>query len=576
MIQAMERKESFLSEFRPPKFIQSDAGDGTRAEDHYLYGLSLYSTVLSLLLLVFIVSLDYTIITTLLTAISVEFLSFNNVGWLISGFLLPVACFAPSYGQISIALGRKHTILIGIIFFEIGSLICALSTSINMFIGGRVISGLGAGATYAMVYITLSECIPISRRSLSLSAFGLVSLVASVLGPIIGGAFVTNLSWRWCFYINLPFGFVSFLLILLFFHPPKVDMSLKARLAILDILGTVLLTGALTLILMGFTLTNNQFAWDSVQIISLFVSGGIVLILFIIWNSKLSKVPLFVKEVVFAPQILAATLSSFFTYAVFFAIMNFMAIFLQVVHQKTAYQTGIDLLPLMGSVSVAAILNGIVMQTTHYVKVSMMIGAILAPTGAGVLLLLDLETPSFGQMCLLVPIGIAMGILHQSTLLGTQLRAPGHIPGSTITVTNFLLFMRTIGAIIGVSTSQNMLFGQITLYLTNYVESHPKYSALLNANPRTLLRSPQALWSLPPLSQKVAILAFMYGTRCVLFLNLGYGLMAFIFGLFTTNRWIPHKNEITYNENAETVHSDVKKPSESLEEVPENKARELV
>lgn len=559
----MQRNESFLSECRPPKFIQSDAGDGTRAEDHYLYGISLYGTVFSLLILIFVVALDYTIISTLLTTISVEFAAFDKIGWLISGFMLPVACLAPSYGRISIAFGRKPTILVGITFFAIGSLICALSKSMNMLIGGRVVSGLGAGAIYAMVYITLSECIPIHRRSISLATFGIVNLVASVVGPIIGGAFVQNNSWRWCFYLNLPFGVTAFLILLVFFHPPSVKMAFKERLALLDIVGTLLLTTGLTLVLMAFALGGSQFPWSSPQIISFFVAGGFFLLIFIIWNFKLSKVPLFVKEVVFVPQVLAATLCSFFINAVFYAVMNFMAIFLQVVHEKSAYETGVDLLPLMISVSVAAILNGIVMQYTYYVKVPLMIAGILAPVGAGVLLLLDLETPSLGQMCLLVPIGIAMGLLHQATLISAQLVAPGHIPGSTITVTNFMLFMRTLGAIVGVFTSQNMLFGQITLYLTSYVRKHQKFAPFLDTDPRVLLRSPQALWNLPPNEKKVAIQAFMKGTHGVFCLNLGYALVAFVCALFTTNKWIPHKDEIKYNENAETAGSDSKTESDT-------------
>ena len=117
--------------------------------------------------------------------------------------MLPMACLVPSYGNISIAFGRKWTLVAGIIIFEIGSLISAISNSMSLLIGGRVIQGIGGGSIQAIVMVILTEVVPMNRRSLVFALISVVYSTSSVLGPIIGGA-LEKITWRWCFYINLP------------------------------------------------------------------------------------------------------------------------------------------------------------------------------------------------------------------------------------------------------------------------------------------------------------------------------------------------------------------------------------
>lgn len=209
---------------KPKKFIESDAGDGTRREDQYLHGIKLVLCMISIFLCLFLVALDQTIVVTLLTKVGNEFNSFDKIGWLASGFLLSMAVLTATWGKISIIMGRKVTMYVAIILFEIGSLICGLSNSMGLLIGGRVIAGIGGGGIQSLVFVIISEVIPIEKRPIGIAILASTFAVASVLGPLIGGAFTNQVTWRWCFYINLPAGSLA---LAFFFFFPSIRQNLK-------------------------------------------------------------------------------------------------------------------------------------------------------------------------------------------------------------------------------------------------------------------------------------------------------------------------------------------------------------
>lgn len=552
------RSGQTLEEAGPKKFIQSDAGDGTTATQQYVHGFQLFSVLTSVVISLFVVALDQTIVSTLLTVISEEFNSFSKVGWLTSAFMLPMACLAPSYGKISIAFGRKYTMAVGLVIFGIGSLVCALANSIDMLIGGRVIQGLGGSAVQAMVQVIISESVPIDKRALAMSLIGVTFSVASVCGPFVGGAFTTHVTWRWCFYINIPLGAVALALLLLFFHPPRPHGNIRAKMASIDYLGTCLISAGLVLVLLAMTFGGNEYPWHSAAVICLFTIGGLMILLFTYYNFFIAKNPLILKQIIVVPQIVASTLSASLNFFFFMGVVNYLAIYFQVIYNQTAWESGIHMLPLVISVSVASAFNGIFIKFTYFIKVTMMMSGVLGPVGMGLLQLLGRDTPTSAQIGLLIPVGVSIGLQFQSSLLSAQLKAPGNVPGSMISVTIFLTFMRTVGGIIGVIASQLMLSSRGSRYLSEAMRNSASSSALNSIPAKALLQSPEAIWKLPTAEREIALDAFMKALSDVFYLNLAAAVLMLLATLFTTNQRIPRGDQIGYNEKSDNSEPDEK------------------
>lgn len=196
-----ESKPEDLENQKVENVKESDAGDGTTSTEHHLEGSKLVLCLTSLLLIMFLVSLDQTITSAILLVVGNKFHGLDKIGWITSGFMLSMAIFVSFWGKVSIILGRKITILIAIFLFEAGTLMCALAGDMNVLIGGRVLAGIGGGGIHSLVIIIMTEVSSLEKRPVVMSMFGVVMSVSSVVGPLIGGGLTTNVSWRWCFYI---------------------------------------------------------------------------------------------------------------------------------------------------------------------------------------------------------------------------------------------------------------------------------------------------------------------------------------------------------------------------------------
>lgn len=542
----IEKLESMTKQKK--EYIESNAGDGTEAIDQYLHGYKLFLTLLSVVLTLFASALDQTIVATILSDVGDEFSSFEKIGWLTSGYMLPMATFAPSWGKVSIAFGRKYTMLSGLFFFFIGSLIAALAKNMDMLIGARVIQGIGGGAIQAMTMVILSEVVPVSKRALSMTLIGITFSVASALGPFIGGSFSTHVTWRWCFWINLPISGLGAAFLLMSFNPPRPEGDLKQKLAKIDYLGTFLISSGLILVLLALTFGGQDFPWRSAAIILCFVLGGLLLIVFCVWNFGYSKNPIIIKEAITTLPTLMACIGGLFAFIQFIMNTVYLAIFFQVVQGASAWQSGIDLLPFIITVPIVSVANGFFLRVTRLVKVSFMLCAISAVLGSGLLLLLD-ENVSYGrQFGVLVINGIAAGLSFQSSLLSAQISAPTHIPGSMIIVTTFNNFCKSVGGVIGVVIGQLILQTVATKEVREVLNSLDEAADLLHGiDISSIISNPQIVEFVPSSIKNEIIKAYVTAIHNIFYFSIAVSGALVVFATFSTNRRIPADDEVANN-----------------------------
>lgn len=236
---------------------ESTATASTNGEEDiskYKTGLPLYLLTFGLALSTFVVALDNTIIATAIPRITTVFDSLNDVGWYGSSYLLTTTSLQPSFGKIYTYFNVKWTYLGALFIFEIGSVICGVSVNSEMLIVGRAVAGCGAAALFSGGMTIVAYSVPLHRRPIYIGLLSSMFGIASVVGPILGGALTDRVSWRWCFYINLPVGAIAMTAVFFFFQNPErkeSELTFVEKIKQIDLLGAGFLISAIVCLLLA-------------------------------------------------------------------------------------------------------------------------------------------------------------------------------------------------------------------------------------------------------------------------------------------------------------------------------------
>ena len=224
---------------------------------------------IALMLAILLAALDQTIVSTALPTIVGDLGGLSHLSWVVTAYLLATTASTPLWGKLGDQFGRKTLFQASIVIFLIGSALCGQSHSIIELIAFRALQGLGGGGLIVLTQAIIADIVPARERGKYQGAFGAVFGVSSVAGPLLGGFFVDNLSWRWVFYINLPVGLVALVVIAIVL--PRTANREKHR---IDYLGALLLAATATCLVLLTSWGGSQYAWGSPVIIGLGLAVG--------------------------------------------------------------------------------------------------------------------------------------------------------------------------------------------------------------------------------------------------------------------------------------------------------------
>ncbi|KAF2686071.1 MFS general substrate transporter [Lentithecium fluviatile CBS 122367] len=399
----------------PPLVDFAPLNQGKVETLNHLHGVPLILTLVALSCAVFCVALDITIIATAIPRITDGFHALQDIGWYGSVYLLTQCALELPFGKIYRLFNPKWVFMSSLFFFEVGSALCGAAPSSVALIIGRAIAGVGGAGLFCGSIVIIAHTVPIHKRPLYQSVYGAMFGIASVVGPLIGGAFTDHLTWRWCFYVNLPVGAVTAVIILFYLHLQTTSAGQKDR---------------------------------------------------TVWQLFLSLDPLglllFVPAIFGAEPIWASSLFIFCLSSAFFLLVYFLPIYFQAIHNLSPSASGVASIPLiLSNVVSIAVTGGLITKFGFYVPY-VYLCIVLTCIGCGLITTLDVHTGTAKWIGYQLLYGFGAGCALQIPNMATQNVLPlADIPAGLATI----ILAQNFGPAVMLSAGNNILNQKLVAYI---------------------------------------------------------------------------------------------------------------
>ncbi len=439
----------------------------------------------ALLLVLFIASLDQTIVSTALPTIVGDLGGLQHLSWVVTAYLLASTVVGPLYGKLGDLYGRKRVLQVALVIFLAGSAMCGFAQTMPELIAFRAVQGLGGGGLIVVSMAVVGDLVAPRDRGRYQGMFGGVFGVSVVAGPLLGGFFVDNLSWRWIFDINLPFGVVALAVIAVAFRSHQVTTRHR-----LDWLGTIVLAAGLSGVILYASLGGVSYAWDAPGMLAA-ICGGVALLAVFPLVEAHAEEPILPPELFRNMTFRTTSAIGFVVGFALFGSVTFIPLYLQVVKGHSATRSGLLMTPMMLGVLLTSTGSGFLISRYGRYRVFPIVGTAIATLALHLLSTLEVATKTQVAAGYMLLLGLGLGLVMQVLVLAAQNAVDHRLLG---VATSGATMFRQVGGSIGVAVFGAIFTNELGRQLAHRLP--PGVHAPAHASPAVLHQLPPAIHTL--------------------------------------------------------------------------------
>jgi EmrB/QacA subfamily drug resistance transporter len=508
--------------------------------------------LIGLIIAMFFSALDGTIVGTAMPKIVGDLGGLSMMTWLTTAYLLTSTTVVPIAGKLADLLGRRVVYVTGLIIFMGASALCGIADTMTELIIYRGLQGIGGGVMMPMAMIVIGDLFTGKERAKFQGVFGGIYGLASVIGPQIGGWIVDTWNWKWVFYINLPVGIIATIFIALGLRGKRQTGPIN-----FDLLGMFTMIVGVVSLLLALSLGGKDYAWDSWQIIGMFLLAIVALISFVIIETK-AKEPILPMYLFKNKTFTLLNLIGFFMAIGMFGAITFVPFFMQGIVGVSATESGTIMTPMMIAMIITSVIGGQLVYKVG-IKPQIITGMLIMGGGFFLLTTMDIDTGKLAATSYMAIIGIGMGLVMPILTLALQESFSKEELGI---VTSSSQFFRSIGGTFGITILGAVMNSKSGTLLTDklvpFLNTLPaeagamtdKFKDMIATNPEGLFQmlfNPDTLKQLPKtfVDGMIPILktALMDSLHSVFFVGLIFIIIGAVFTVFLHQIKLANKKE---------------------------------